>query len=129
MGGQGSISFTPAFSRRRPMTATAERRTGEVVHAAMPKAVSRRAEALMCSFRPMRLLDDIWAGYHLQFHARANSITLFKLYAAQDRTLREWTRIPLAQFRYDSLQKLWTLHYADGSCGWHSYSSALRLSD
>jgi hypothetical protein len=42
--------------------------------------------------------------------------------AAQERPeVNEWSRVPVAQFRYDAEHNHWTLYCADRNSRWHRY--------
>jgi len=87
---------------------------------ALSEVVRRLAEEKLgkyCRERvPPHLKNEVRLGYKF----RANTVTLFEERRPFGLPL-EWVNIPVAQFRFDSKRKEWTLYCADRNSRWHEY--------
>ena len=52
---------------------------------------------------------------------RGKSVTIFDCRPPWHPNLTEWSRVPVAQLRYDPDSHLWTLYWADRNSRWHRY--------
>jgi hypothetical protein len=66
---------------------------------------------------PAHLRDEI----RLEATTRANSITIADCRPLWHGAPGEWTRMNIAQLRYDPPSTKWTLHWADRNSRWHRY--------
>jgi hypothetical protein len=86
----------------------------------LPETIRQHAEEILdryCRRKiPARLRDEI----QLSFAIRGNSITLYETRPMLlDRA--KSSRLAIAQFRFDSESKCWTLFCADRNSKWHDY--------
>lgn len=87
---------------------------------ALPDLVRKEAEEVLgeyCSTKiPPHLRDQI----RLSYEFRGDAVTL---YESREVFLvpGKWTRMSIAQFRYDSRSMRWTLYCADRNDRWHDY--------
>jgi hypothetical protein len=66
---------------------------------------------------PAHLRDEM----RLEATTRGNSVTVFDCRPPWDATHGEWTRMNIAQLRYDPALGAWTLYWADRNSRWHRY--------
>lgn len=52
---------------------------------------------------------------------RGNRVTIFDCRPPWHAELTDWTRVPVAQLRYDPECHLWSLFWADRNSRWHRY--------
>jgi hypothetical protein len=52
---------------------------------------------------------------------RGKNVTIYDCRPPRHPELKEWSRVPIAQLRYDAEHKHWTLYYADRNSRWHRY--------
>jgi hypothetical protein len=52
---------------------------------------------------------------------RGKSVTIFDCRPPWHPSLTEWSRVPVAQLRYDPGAEHWTLYWADRNSRWHLY--------
>lgn len=52
---------------------------------------------------------------------RGKSVTIFDCRPPWDPEFTDWSRVPVAQLRYDPEHKHWTLYCADRNSRWHRY--------
>jgi len=52
---------------------------------------------------------------------RGKNVTIYDCRPPRHPALKEWSRVPIAQLRYDAEHKHWTLYYADRNSRWHQY--------
>jgi hypothetical protein len=86
----------------------------------LPKDVREKVEKRLreyCESKvPPELRDEVRVG----FKVRGNFVTIFeKKPTFFDPS--EWVDIVVAQFRYDSKSRQWTLYCADRNSRWHKY--------
>lgn len=65
---------------------------------------------------PVEIREKVKLGYKF----RGNSVTLFEERPAF-RDPHTWVTIVIAQFRFETKNKLWTLFCADRNSKWHEY--------
>jgi Protein of unknown function (DUF3024) len=68
-----------------------------------------------------RVPIDVRDKVRLEVGVRGTAVTIFECRPSWDRDLTEWSRNPVAQLRYDSEQRDWTLYFADRNSRWHTY--------
>ena len=77
-----------------------------------------RAVRLFCEARtPPELRDRM----RLEVDVRGNTATISDCRPVWDGAALEWTRLPIAQLRYDPSAEQWTLYWADSNDRWHRY--------
>ncbi|TAJ17193.1 MAG: DUF3024 domain-containing protein [Dehalococcoidia bacterium] len=52
---------------------------------------------------------------------RGRSVTIFDCRPPWQANLTEWSRVPVAQLRFDLVEERWTLYWADRNSRWHLY--------
>lgn len=57
----------------------------------------------------------------VEMTVRGHSVTIFDCRPPWHPNLTEWSKVPVAQLRYDSQGHLWTLYCADRNSRWHLY--------
>jgi hypothetical protein len=67
---------------------------------------------------PSQFRDEV----RIDFDTRGRSITIFECRPPWDGTSGEWTRMRIAQIRYDDEAGQYSLHWADRNGRWHPYS-------
>ncbi|MDP9340673.1 MAG: DUF3024 domain-containing protein [Actinomycetota bacterium] len=83
------------------------------------RAAAERAVARYCADRtPAQHRDEI----RMEYTIRGPSITIFECRPPWRPDFGpEWTRMPIAQLRYNPGASLWTLYRADRNSRWHVY--------
>ncbi|HZA74989.1 MAG TPA: DUF3024 domain-containing protein [Acidimicrobiales bacterium] len=66
---------------------------------------------------PPKLRDQM----RLEATTRGNSVTIADCRPLWQGAPGEWTRLPIAQLRYQPTTQRWTLYWADRNDRWHSY--------
>jgi hypothetical protein len=59
----------------------------------------------------------------VSFEVRGNSVTIFENRAPWRPEFIEWTKMKVAQIRYDAKSAMWTLYCSDRNEKWHEYQS------
>lgn len=90
----------------------------------LPEEVRTQAQLLLFAFCQMRVPEPIRDEYRLAFRMRQNTLTLYESTGPWHPRFPKASRRPVAQFRYDLIQKMWTVHWADNRQHWHPYSDA-----
>jgi len=85
----------------------------------LPPFVKQLIEKKLTSYCREKIPAHLHDEIRLTFKFRGNNVTLFESRPAFDMPER-WVNIPVAQFRYDPDEKLWTLYWADRNSRWHS---------
>ena len=87
---------------------------------AIPDAVKVAVEASLVSFIEQRIPAHARDKVRLSYGFRGNSVTIY-----EDRPAflqrGDWSRLAIAQFRYDPERRTWTLYCADRNSRWHEY--------
>ena len=68
---------------------------------------------------PAHLRDQV----RVEAAVRGKSVTIFDCHPPWHEDLTEWTRVPVAQLRYDPDSTTWTLYWADRNSKWHRYDA------
>jgi len=86
----------------------------------LPVLVRQAVDRKLAAFYKRRLPTEVLDEIRLLHTVRGNSVTLIE---ARPPFLGppEWSRLRVAQFRYDADMGTWTLHYADRNGRWHPY--------
>jgi Protein of unknown function (DUF3024) len=66
---------------------------------------------------PKHLRDQV----RVEMQTRGRSVTILECRPPWHPNLTEWSRVPVAQLRYDTESLLWTLYCADRNSRWHLY--------
>jgi Protein of unknown function (DUF3024) len=66
---------------------------------------------------PAHVRDQI----RIDVAVRGNSVSVFECRPPWHEGLTEWSRMPVAQLRYQPDKKLWALYWADRNGRWHPY--------
>ena len=94
----------------------------------LPEFTQQLIKSKLSSYCNKRVPPHVRDQIKLDFKIRGNSVTLFE----QRRSLHkqdEWIDIPIAQFRYDTAESLWTLFCTDRNSKWHQYTPAKPSKD
>lgn len=57
----------------------------------------------------------------VEANQRGKSVTIFDCRPPWHPDLTDWSRVPVAQLRYDNDNHTWTLYWADRNSRWHRY--------
>ena len=87
---------------------------------AIPNEIKVVVELSLVSFIEQRVPPHVRDRVRLSYRFRGNSVTLYEDRPAF-RKPNQWVRIPVAQFRFDPEQHIWTLYCADRNSKWHEY--------
>lgn len=68
-----------------------------------------------------RIPEHIRDQVRLEADVRGRSITILECRPLWSDPEAEWTRMKIAQLRYDELARSWTLYWADRNQRWHRY--------
>jgi Protein of unknown function (DUF3024) len=66
---------------------------------------------------PARVRDKV----RVEMKARGRSVTIFECRPPWHPNLTDWSKVSVAQLRYDPASHLWTLYCADRNSRWHLY--------
>jgi Protein of unknown function (DUF3024) len=84
-------------------------------------AVPELAVAHIRRFCEKRTPADLRDEMRLEADVRGNSVTISDCRPPWDGSPGEWTRMRVAQLRFDPTTQRWTLHWADRNSRWHPY--------
>ncbi len=85
--------------------------------AAVPDLDLARIAAYCDKKVPARFKDEV----RVEYEVRGKSVTIFECRPPWHPNLTEWSRMRIAQLRYDPDDHLWTLYCADRNGRWHRY--------
>lgn len=66
---------------------------------------------------PAHLREEL----RVECSVRGKSVTIFDCRPPWHPNLTEWSRVPVAQLRYDPGARTWQLYWADRNSRWHVY--------
>jgi DUF3024 family protein len=66
---------------------------------------------------PAHLRDEA----RVEMGVRGGSVTIFDCRPPWHEKLTEWSKVPVAQLRYDEATHTWLLYFADRNSRWHRY--------
>ena len=92
------------------------------------KAIIEKKLGLFCNNRvPAHIRNKL----NVSFETRANNVTIYENRAPWCSELTEWTKMKVAQIRYDEKTTLWRLYCCDRHEKWHQYEplSAMKNLD
>lgn len=100
----------------------------------LPPLVRKLAETKLIAFCERRVPTHIRDKIRLEIGFRDMSATLYELRPPWAPSVMgpEWTKAPVAQFRYDPDSRMWTLYCCDRHSRWHEYyeiGPSLNLND
>lgn len=87
---------------------------------ALPALVRQLVDGKLKQYCENRIPSHVRDEVRLFHRVRGNSVTLVESrpsFWGGD----EWSRLPIAQFRYDAEAGVWTLYCADRNGRWHEY--------
>ncbi len=88
---------------------------------AIPELVRRRAEKELDAFCERRVPAFARDQVRLEYEFRGNAVTVVERRVPWHPALegQPWSRMPIAQFRYDFGSARWTLYWSDRNSRWH----------
>ena len=95
---------------------------------AIPALKKRLAETQLAKFCKTRVPPKYQNEIRMSYRIRGNSITLIESRPAMFGK-KEWTEMPIAQFRYSDADAKWTLYCADRNDKWHLYTECDPAAD
>jgi hypothetical protein len=84
---------------------------------AVPELAVRRIKNYCADKTPAELRDQM----RLEVDVRGNSVTISDCRRLWLDEPGEWTRMRIAQLRYDPSTSMWSLYWADRNSRWHRY--------
>ena len=88
----------------------------------LPEFEQRLAERLLARFYDRRLLAHVQHQTRLGHAIRGNSVTLSEIRPDFDNPAA-WVKFPIAQFRFDPAQGLWSLYRHEPRRRWRRYEA------
>jgi hypothetical protein len=90
---------------------------------ALPDLVRRQVERALGEYCEKRVPAFARDQVRLEYEIRGNSATIVERRIPWQPVWPEepWTRFPIAQFRFDSVRRNWTLYWRDRNLRWHLY--------
>jgi hypothetical protein len=89
----------------------------------LPEFEQRLVERLLSRFYDHRVLTHVEQQVRLGHTVRSDSVTLFETRRALDDPMT-WLKTPIAQFRFDPSNGLWSLYWHDRNRRWRRYGHA-----
>ncbi|MCB4756898.1 MAG: DUF3024 domain-containing protein [Elusimicrobia bacterium] len=86
----------------------------------LPKHEKQLANTALARYCKKRIPENVRDKIRLTYRFRGNTATLYETRPPWTGE-GDWTELPVAQLRYDTKKKLWTLYCADRNCRWHVY--------
>lgn len=87
---------------------------------ALPELTKKQVETTLGSFCQKRIPPHVRDKVRLAFSFRGNSVSLFEERPYFQDPSR-WTSSPVAQFRFNQEDKIWSLYCSDRNSKWHLY--------
>ena len=84
---------------------------------AVPELAVARIRRFCEERTPVELRDEM----RLEADVRGNAVTISDCRPPWDGSPRDWTRMRIAQLRFDPTTQRWALHWADRNSRWHPY--------
>lgn len=85
--------------------------------AIVPELDLARIRAYCAQRVPAAYLSEV----RVEATVRGRSVTLFECRPPWDGSPSDWSRVPVAQLRFDRDAGQWTLHWSDRNSRWHLY--------
>jgi hypothetical protein len=89
----------------------------------LPELTKKRIEKTLGAYCLTKVPGGFRDRVRINFKFRGDSVTLFEERPAFGKP-EIWVDIAVAQFRFNSQRKEWTLYCADRNSRWHPYSEA-----
>ncbi len=90
----------------------------------LPEDVRSQTQLLLFAFCQMRVPESIQDEYRLAFRIRETAVTLYECTGPWNPKFPKSSRRPTAQFRYDPVERMWSVYWADSHERWHPYTDA-----
>lgn len=87
----------------------------------LPQFTKTHAAKKLTEYCDKKVPDHIRNELRLTFEFRGNNVTLIEERAPWREDMTEWTRMPIAQLRYNEKKNQWKLYCADRNDKWHWY--------
>lgn len=89
----------------------------------LPELIRRSAERRVTAFCEGRVPTHVRDQVRLEVGIRGNAITIFERrpFFRSRPDVDEWSKMKIAQLRYDVDSKEWSLYWADRNGRWHRY--------
>lgn len=95
----------------------------------LPDDIRPQAELLLHAYCQARTPLETRQELRLAFRTRLNNMTLYVSWGPWKPHFPKNSRTPVAQFRYDPVERLWTLYWADEQERWHLYEQIAPTAD
>lgn len=95
---------------------------------ALPELIRQRVEQQLTAYCDRKVPKHVRHQVRLAFDFRGNNVTLYEEREAISKP-GSWTRMPIAQFRFNEKASVWSLYCADRSDRWHIYRHAEPVKD
>lgn len=89
---------------------------------ALPENVRREVEPIIGQYCANRIPEHARHQVKMSFDFRGDAVTLVEE-RPHWQNPDQWTRTPIAQFRYDSRTERWSLFCSDRNSRWHNYQA------
>jgi len=89
----------------------------------MDEIFKHRLEKIFKKYCEKRIPTHLRSQIRISFNIRGGSITLIEERPFY-RNPSEWTKLPIAQFRYDPKSELWSLYWQRSNNRWYQYEIA-----
>jgi hypothetical protein len=90
---------------------------------ALPELIKKKVEVALDNFSEKFIPQHVRDKVRLNYSFRGETVSLFEERPYfQDPA--QWTSTPIAQFRFNSDDKTWSLYCADRNSKWHLYDRA-----
>jgi hypothetical protein len=90
---------------------------------ALSDTVKHQADDIMAAYCERRVPAHVRDQVRMHHEFRGDTVTLFEDRPCWDNP-KEWSRMPIAQFRFNKNTGKWTLYCADRNSKWHLYDIA-----
>ena len=88
---------------------------------ALPELTKKQIEKILGAYCRAKVPAGLHDSVRIGFKIQGNNVTLFEERPAFGKP-ELWVKIVVAQFRFKSQEKEWTLYCADRNSRWHTYS-------
>lgn len=95
----------------------------------LPDDIRPQAELLLLAYCRARTPETTRQQLRLGFRTRLNTMTLYVCCGPWKPRFPKDSRFPVAQFRYDPDERLWTLYWVDEHEQWHLYEQVAPATD
>lgn len=102
---------------------------GKQATVALPEFIKVLVEKKLGEYCNNRVPVHLHNKLNVTFETRANNITIYENRAPWRSDLTEWTKIKVAQIRYDEKKAMWKLYCRDQYGKWHLYEPLPAMKD